>query len=148
MLGDKSALTKQQKDGLDFFNKKGECAECHSGPNFTTEKFANLGIGMDQVNPDPGRETVTKKRGDFGKFKVPTLRDLAHRTPYMHDGALKRWVRFWIYTRREGCPTLIWTLASHPFIWISKPSRICWLFSLRSTEKAGRKSPPPAVFPQ
>ena len=32
VAGDKKALTKQQKDGLDFFNKKGECAECHSGP--------------------------------------------------------------------------------------------------------------------
>ena len=32
LAGDKTALTKQQKDGLDFFNKKGECAECHSGP--------------------------------------------------------------------------------------------------------------------
>ena len=44
---------------------------------------------MDQANPDPGREAVTKKRGDLGKFKVPTLRDLAHRAPYMHDGSIK-----------------------------------------------------------
>ncbi len=86
LAGDKSALTKQQKAGLNFFNGKGECAECHSGPNFTTEKFANIGEGMDQANPDPGLEAITKKRGDFGKFKVPTLRDLAHRGPYMHDG--------------------------------------------------------------
>jgi cytochrome c peroxidase len=89
LAGDKSALTKQQKDGLDFFNKKGECAECHNGPNFTNQKFANLGVGMDKPDPDPGREAVTKKRGDFGKFKVPTLRDLAPRTPYMHDGSEK-----------------------------------------------------------
>jgi cytochrome c peroxidase len=87
--GDKSALTKQQKAGLNFFNGKGECAECHSGPNFTNEKFANLGVGMDQANPDPGLEAITKKRGDLGKFKVPTLRDLAHRGPYMHDGRSK-----------------------------------------------------------
>ena len=89
LAGDKSALTKQQKDGLDFFNKKGECAECHSGANFTDEKFANLGIGMDQNQPDPGWEAVTKKRADLGKFKVPTLRELASRAPYMHDGSVK-----------------------------------------------------------
>ena len=53
--GDKKALTKQQKDGLDFFNKNGECAECHSGQDFTSEKYANIGVGMDQANPDPGR---------------------------------------------------------------------------------------------
>lgn len=84
--GDKSALTKEQRHGFDFFNGKGECAECHNEANFTDEKFANLGIGFDRPQPDPGREVVTKKRGDFGKFKVPTLRDLAHRGPYMHDG--------------------------------------------------------------
>ena len=89
LAGDKSALTKQQKDGLDFFNKKGECAECHSGPNFTNEKFANVGIGMDEASPDAGREAFTKKRSDLGRFKVPTLRDLARRAPYMHDGSIK-----------------------------------------------------------
>jgi cytochrome c peroxidase len=89
LAGDKSALTKEQKDGLDFFNKKGECAECHSGPDFTTEKFANIGVGMDRANPDLGRFAITKKRNDMGKFKVPTLRDLAHRSPYMHDGSIK-----------------------------------------------------------
>ena len=89
LAGDKSALTKQQKDGLDFFNKKGECAECHSGANFTDEKFANVGIGMDQNHPDSGREGVTAKRADLGRFKVPTLRELDARAPYMHDGSVK-----------------------------------------------------------
>lgn len=87
--GDKNALTKSQKAGFEFFIGKGECAECHDGPNFSDEKFANIGVGMARVPPDPGREEVTKKRGDIGKFKVPTLRDLAHRGPYMHDGSLK-----------------------------------------------------------
>ncbi len=86
VAGDKDALTKQEKEGLDFFTGKGECSECHDGPGFTNEKFANLGIGMDRRPLDPGREVVTHKRGDFGKFKTPTLRDLAHRGPYMHDG--------------------------------------------------------------
>ena len=89
LAGDKSALTKQQKDGLAFFSKKGECAECHRGPNFSDEKFANLGVGTDRANPDLGRYAVTKKRSDIGRFKVPTLRDLAHRAPYMHDGSIE-----------------------------------------------------------
>ena len=45
LAGDKTALTKQQKDGLDFFNKKGECAECHSGPNFTDGEICQPGRG-------------------------------------------------------------------------------------------------------
>jgi cytochrome c peroxidase len=87
--GDKNALSKEEKDGMDFFNGKGECSECHSGPDFTNEKFENLGIGMDRRPIDPGREDVTHKRGDMGKFKTPTLRDLASRGPYMHDGRFK-----------------------------------------------------------
>ena len=45
-----------------------------SRSDFTNEKFENLGIGMDRRDPDRGREVVTHKRGDFGKFKTPTLR--------------------------------------------------------------------------
>ena len=61
VAGDKTALTKEQKDGLNFFNGKGECAECHKPPLFTDEKFANLGVGAAKPSPDPGREEVTKK---------------------------------------------------------------------------------------
>ncbi len=89
IAGDKSALTKEQKSGLEFFNGKGECAECHKPPFFTDESFANLGVGAANPVPDPGRAVVTKKKRDLGKFKVPTLRDLARRGPYMHDGSLK-----------------------------------------------------------
>lgn len=84
--GDKDALTKEEKEGMDFFNGKGECSECHNEAGFTNEKFENTGIGMDRRPPDPGREAVTHKRGDFGKFKTPTLRNLSQRGPYMHDG--------------------------------------------------------------
>jgi cytochrome c peroxidase len=87
--GDKSALTKEQKAGLSFFNGKGECAECHKPPLFTDETFANLGVGATRADPDPGREEVTKKRRDEGKFKVPSLRDLSSRGPFMHDGSLQ-----------------------------------------------------------
>jgi cytochrome c peroxidase len=104
MAGDKSALSKEAKAGFDFFNGKGECAECHKGPNFTDEKYANLGIGMDAPHPDPGRGFVTKKKSDFGKFKTPTLRDLAHRGPYMHDGSIKTLADVLDFYSRGGLP--------------------------------------------
>ena len=44
---------------------------------------------MDRENPDVGRYTVTQKEADKGAFKTPTLRDVATRPPYMHDGSLK-----------------------------------------------------------
>ncbi len=102
--GDKSALSKEAKAGYDFFQGKGECAECHKGPNFSDEKFANLGIGMDATHPDAGRGEVTKKKSDFGRFKTPTLRDLGSRGPYMHDGSLKTLGDVLDFYSRGGLP--------------------------------------------
>jgi cytochrome c peroxidase len=56
--------------------------------NFTDEDYHNLGIGMDKEPPDLGRYTVTQHETDKGAFKTPTLRDVARRGPYMHDGSL------------------------------------------------------------
>ena len=56
--------------------------------NFTDEDYHNLGIGMDKESPDLGRYTVTQHEADRGAFKTPTLRDVAKRGPYMHDGSL------------------------------------------------------------
>jgi cytochrome c peroxidase len=148
ILGDKSALTKQQKAGLNFFNGKGECAECHSGPNFTTEKFANLGIGMDQVNPDPGRETVTKKRGDFGKFKVPTLRDLAQRGPYMHDGRFKTLGEVLEFYSRGGLANPHLDTRLTPFYMDEQTKQDLLAFPAALNGEGWQKIAPPTAFPQ
>jgi len=147
-LGDKSALTKQQKAGLNFFNGKGECAECHSGPNLTTEKFANLGIGIDQPNPDPGLEAITKKRGDFGKFKAPTLRDLAHRGPYMHDGRFKTVGEVLDFYSRGGLanPHLDTRLTPFYMDEQTKQNLLAFLASLNG--EGWQKITPPSAFPQ
>ena len=86
LSGDKHALSPGAKRGLDIFERTGECSECHSGYNFTDEKFASLGIGPDEQPPDLGLAGITGKRRDEGKFKVPTLREVIHTGPYMHDG--------------------------------------------------------------
>ncbi len=148
LAGDKNALTKQQKDGLDFFNKKGECAECHSGVNMTTEKFANLGVGMDQANPDPGRFAVTKKRSDFGKFKVPTLRDIARRAPYMHDGSVKTLAEVLDLYAKGGLANPHLDSRLTPF-YLDEETRRDLLAFLDSLSGEGWENiTPPAAFPQ
>lgn len=87
--GKENALPESAKKGLALFRNKARCTKCHSGFNFTDEKFHNLGIGTDKKNPDPGRYDVTKKSEDKGAFKTPTLREIAHTAPYMHDGRFK-----------------------------------------------------------
>jgi len=148
LAGDKSALSKSQKDGLDFFNRKGECAECHAGPDLTTEKFANLGIGMDLLHPDPGREAVTRKRGDFGKFKIPTLRDLSYRAPYMHDGHFKTLGEVLDLYAKGGEPNPHLDTRLTPFYLDEETKQDLLAFLDSLTGEGWQKIAPPTEFPQ
>jgi len=84
--GNSSALSDAEKRGLEIFEGKGRCNQCHSGWNLTDEKIHNLGIGWDQKEVDLGRFQVTGLDEDKGAFKTPTLRDISETGPYMHDG--------------------------------------------------------------
>ncbi|MEZ4825923.1 MAG: cytochrome c peroxidase [Bacteroidia bacterium] len=82
------ALSESQKRGMTlFFSEKTGCTHCHSGFNFTSYNFENNGIYAEYE--DPGRYRITLDPPDFGKFKVPTLRNISLTAPYMHDGSLK-----------------------------------------------------------
>jgi len=77
-----------------FDTNKSRCSACHSGPNFTDEAFHNVGVGMSTADPgDPdehrGRGAVTGRQADMGRYKTPTLRNVADTAPYMHDGSVK-----------------------------------------------------------
>jgi cytochrome c peroxidase len=92
---DSRAMSPEAQRGLRVFMspKKGNCEVCHTiGKDyslFTDNKFHNLGVGADtkgQLN-DVGRYAVTKADDDMGCFKTPSLRNLANRGRYMHDGS-------------------------------------------------------------
>ena len=87
--GDATALAPAARRGQVLFEGKARCVACHAGFNFTDEDYRNIGVGMDRPDPDLGRYTVTKNDTDRGAFKTPTLRDVAARGPYMHDGSEK-----------------------------------------------------------
>lgn len=87
--GNKNAMSTDAQRGLAIFEGKGRCVRCHAGFNFTDEGYRNIGVGMDKPKPDLGHYTVTKNDADKGAFKTPTLRDVAKRGPYMHDGSEK-----------------------------------------------------------
>jgi len=89
MGGKENAISDSAKRGLNLFRDKARCSICHGGFNFTDEQYHNLGIGMDKEKPDFGRYDVSKKENDKGAFKTPTLREIAHTAPYMHDGRFK-----------------------------------------------------------
>jgi cytochrome c peroxidase len=87
--GDEKAISAGAQRGLVLFREKARCTKCHSGFNFTDEKFHNLGIGWDTGTVDLGRYMVTQNPADIGAFKTPTLREIARSAPYMHDGRFK-----------------------------------------------------------
>jgi cytochrome c peroxidase len=83
------AISESAQKGLLLFRDKARCTKCHSGFNFTDEKFHNLGIGWDDNKVDLGRYMVTSNAEELGAFKTPTLREIARSAPYMHDGRFK-----------------------------------------------------------
>jgi cytochrome c peroxidase len=83
--GDESAIPDAAKRGFVLFNGKARCAACHTGWNFTDNKFHDVGI----ATADIGRALVEPDNPKaHHAFKTPGLRDITHRAPYMHDGSL------------------------------------------------------------
>ncbi len=87
-----------------FFSERLECFHCHGGFNFTGT-VDNVGRGFAEVEfhntglyniggkggfpkENPGLREFTQRAEDEGKFKAPTLRNIALTAPYMHDGSI------------------------------------------------------------
>lgn len=97
-------LSESEKRGLELFNEpeKGNCAACHpSTPDpfsnqvlFTDYTYDNIGVPLNQkvlkLNPyyqtDLGLGAIVNKSSENGKFKVPTMRNVALTAPYFHNG--------------------------------------------------------------
>jgi cytochrome c peroxidase len=86
IMGDEAAISAPAKRGFEIFNGKARCSSCHSGPSFTDGSFQDIGTATDD-NIGRGRLFPTSLKLRYA-FKTPTLRDVARRAPYMHDGSL------------------------------------------------------------
>ncbi len=86
VAGDTRAISTEAKRGLLLFTGKAGCVQCHSGWAFTDGSFHDIGTASG-VDIGRGRLFPTSQKLKYA-FKVPTLRDVARRAPYMHDGSL------------------------------------------------------------
>jgi cytochrome c peroxidase len=80
-----NAMSPEAQRGFELFNTKARCATCHSGWRFTDDSFYDVGVRGDDRGRGailPGIETMQYA------FKTPTLRNVARRAPYMHDGSV------------------------------------------------------------
>ena len=83
-LGQQTAMTPQQINGMNVFNGPGRCNLCHVPGLFSDRQFRNLGLRP--IAEDSGRQAVTNNFADRGKFKVPSLRNVGLRRSFMHNG--------------------------------------------------------------
>lgn len=81
----KAHFSAQQAQGLALFEQ--HCNRCHTAPLFFSNRFERNGLAID--SSDLGRFEITRLLADQGKFRVPTLRNISHSFPYMHDGRLR-----------------------------------------------------------
>jgi cytochrome c peroxidase len=95
-LNGSAELTESEERGRELFFAEynpgfpaisgADCAHCHGGANFENDQYMNNALDSDADMEDLGRADVTENPSDNGKFKVPTLRNVAVTPPYMHDG--------------------------------------------------------------
>jgi cytochrome c peroxidase len=84
--GNEGAIAENAKRGFALFNGRARCSGCHSGWAFTDNSFHDIGTAQGE-DIGRGRLFPTSIKLRYA-FKVPTLRDVARRGPYMHDGSI------------------------------------------------------------
>lgn len=85
--GDYQQLTNEEIEGLHLFRTRARCMNCHSGPRFSDGQFHHTGLSYyGRRFEDLGRFHVTGDPQDRGKFRTPTLRNVGHTGPWMHNG--------------------------------------------------------------
>jgi cytochrome c peroxidase len=83
--GNEKAISEEAKRGFAVFNTKAQCSSCHEGWNFTNEGFQDVGLPSEDVGRGKFLTDIVKMQH---AFKTPGLREIARRSPYMHDGSI------------------------------------------------------------
>jgi len=85
LRGEASFTLEEEMGRIIYNSERGDCFHCHGSVLATDNSFHNNGLDSD-ADLKPGLFNVTQDEADLGKFKTPTLRNLAFTAPYMHDG--------------------------------------------------------------
>ncbi len=84
VAGDEAAIPEAAKRGFVLFHTEAACAGCHTGWRFTDDRFHD--VGTTTTDRGRGRELKADPKMQFA-FKTPTLRSVALRAPYLHNGS-------------------------------------------------------------
>ncbi|WP_339662239.1 cytochrome c peroxidase [uncultured Polaribacter sp.] len=87
ITGKSDKFTDEEVLGLHIFRTKARCINCHNTGYFSDNQFHNDGQTLfGTKDEDFGRYNVTGKIEDIGKFRTPTIREVANTKPWMHHG--------------------------------------------------------------
>lgn len=166
----KSAISTSAARGSRIFRRKGNCANCHeiswNNALFTDNRFYNIGVGFGKLKSDInsimaaieqgkslnqlqltedqkselGRFNVTGVIADIGRFKTPTLRNIALTGPYMHDGSVKNLQEVVEYYDKGGEKNRFLDPAIFPLKLTEQEKKdlVAFMESLTSPQYAGR----------
>ena len=84
IAGDEAAIPEAAKRGFVLFHTEAACSGCHIGWRFTDDAFHD--VGTTTTDRGRGRELKGDPKMQFA-FKTPTLRSVAVRAPYLHNGS-------------------------------------------------------------
>ena len=101
---------------------------------------------MDKPSPDLGRYMVTKREEDKGSFKTPTLREIEHTAPYMHDGRYKTLEEVIEHYDKGGIPNPNLDRRLKPLN-LSKQEKADLVEFLKALSGEGWQIDPPTKFP-
>ncbi len=115
LRGERSALDRQQVQGMQLFQGKAGCSRCHHGPLLSDQRYHVTAVptaelwrleaeeqiryryrlrragvanaALPSTRSDPGRWLVSGRETERGAFRTPSLRELTHTAPYMRNGA-------------------------------------------------------------
>lgn len=155
--GDRRALMPEERRGASLFLGRAGCGTCHVAPLFAgaspplfrsvdAEVIGVPALGDGRVDPDPGRGAVDGRPEHRHAFKTPSLRNVAHTGPYMHNGVfrtLDEVVRFYDDGggRGRGLRVPNQTLPTRP-LRLTASERAALVAFLRALADTGRVSGP------
>jgi cytochrome c peroxidase len=89
LRGETSLSPSEMRGFQIFMTERGDCFHCHAPPLFSDNQFHNIGLDSVFTGGNQGLYETTKNPADLGKFKTPSLYNVAITPPYMHDGRFK-----------------------------------------------------------
>jgi cytochrome c peroxidase len=166
LAGDHDALTDSPQRGLALFTGKAGCATCHvttlegGRAALHDAKFHDVGVSWRSAklagmnDPDDGDsglgahgKTTSDRRRDHMRFRTPSLRDVAKRGPFMHDGSLRTLIDVIEFFDKGGerHPGLDPAIKPLGLSDAEKEDLLAFLMALSGPERAGLSDAPTSV---